>query len=102
MAKDYFVRLKKLAVNNWVPEQPPRPALGYVGFDEVAGDESSLHYDAFLADERDKGKIAIVNQTDWLFSHSGMRIPSQEVFEKSFMDEIMEPILKEGVGFGRY
>ncbi|MDN6319408.1 MAG: hypothetical protein L0J77_06555 [Marinobacter sp.] len=101
VAKDYVFRLKKLAVNDWLPEQPPRPALGYVGFDEVA-DSKSRDFDQFINSLIGKDEVEQVDQSKWLFSHSGMRIPSHEVFKRSFMDEIMEPILKEGVGFGSY
>lgn len=103
VAKDYIQRLRKLAVNSWQTEQPPRPALGYVGFEEVVNEGSPENYDDFLTDQRDKGKISIVNQTDWLFSHSGMKIPSQEVFDKSFKEAIMDRILEaEGGSFGQY
>ncbi|MDN6319412.1 MAG: hypothetical protein L0J77_06575 [Marinobacter sp.] len=101
IAKDYVLRLKKLAVNDWVPEQPPRPALGHVGFDEVTG-EHATELDEFIDRSLTDGKFIPVDQSTWLFSHSGMRVPSEEVFKRSFVDEIMEPILKEGVGFGSY
>lgn len=102
VAKDYIRRLKKLAVNNWQTEQPPRPALGYVGFEDV-GDDSSPNHDSFLADELRNEKLIPVNQSKWLFSHSGMKIPSQKVFEKSFKEAIMDRILEaEGGSFGRY
>jgi len=102
LARDYIRRLKILATNQWRPAQPPRPALGYVGFEEVAGEEDLPDFDRFLKEELNSGRIQEVNQSDWLFSHSGMRIPSDELFEKSFLDAIMKPLLKEGVGFGRY
>lgn len=102
LAQDYIRHLKKLAVKRWRPESAPRPALGYVGFDEVAGDKSSPTYDPFIADMRDRGMFADANQSRWLFSHSGMRVPSDEVFERSYVDAIMNRILKEGAGFGRY
>lgn len=101
-AKDYIQRLRKLAVNNWQTEQPPRPALGYVGFEAVSGEKAGTNRDEFIEKALNSERWSAVDQSRWLFSHSGMKIPSQEVFEKSFMDEIMEPILKEGVGFGRY
>lgn len=102
VARNYILRLKKLAVNNWKTEQPPRPALGYVGFEEV-GNDSSPNYDSFLADALSNEKLTEVNQSQWLFSHSGMRIPSQEVFEKSFKEAIMDRILEaKGGSFGRY
>ncbi len=101
VAKDYVLRLKKLAVNNWVPEQPPRPALGYVGFNEVAG-EHATELDEFIDRSLTDGKFFPVDQSEWLFSHSGMRIPSEEVFDRSYRAEIIRRISDEGVGFGRY
>lgn len=103
VAKDYIQRLRKLAVNNWQTEQPPRPALGYVGFEEVADNPESRHLDRFIQEKRNTGVFQVVNQSTWLFSHSGMRIPSQEVFEKSFKEAIMDRILEaKGGSFGRY
>ncbi len=101
VAKDYISRMKKLAVNKWVPEQPPRPALGYVGFDEVAG-EGATAFDEFLDDALRNATFFPVDQSQWLFSHSGMRIPSEEVFKRSYEAAIMRRVLDEGVGFGRY
>ena len=101
VAKDYVLRLKKLAVNDWVPELPPRPALGYVGFDGVTG-EGATEFDEFLDDALRDGTFFPVNQSQWLFSHSGMRIPSEEVFSRSYEAAIMRRVLDEGVGFGRY
>ena len=101
MAKDYVVRLKKLAVNNWVPEQRPRPALGYVGFEEVTR-RGATGFDEFIEQSLDDEKFSPVDQSKWLFSHSGMRIPSDEVFDRSYRAEIIRRISDEGVGFGRY
>ena len=101
MAKDYVLRLKKLAVNNWVPEQRPRPALGYVGFDEVTR-RGAAEFDDFIDRSLTDGKFIPVDQSKWLFSHSGMRIPSEDVFDRSYRAEIVRRISDEGVGFGRY
>ena len=101
MAKDYVVRLKKLAVNNWVPEQRPRPALGYAGFDEIT-DERASEFDSFLHESLNDGKLIPVDQSKWLFSHSGMRIPSEEVFNRSYDAAIIHRVVNEGGGFGRY
>ena len=102
MAKDYVARLKKLAVNNWVPEQRPRPALGYVGFNEVAGERAGLFRDRFIENKLFDESWLATDQSKWLFSHSGMRIPSEEVFDRSYRAEIVRRISDEGVGFGRY
>jgi len=102
VAKDYVLRLKKLAVNNWVPEQPPRPALGYVGFDEVA-DKASPDFDQFISSLLDKNEVDQVNQSTWLFSHSGMRIPSEEVFKRSYKEAVIDRLKEQGrKQFGQY
>lgn len=101
VAKDYVLRLKKLAVNNWAPEKPPRPALGYVGLEEVA-DNASPDFDQFISSLLDKSEIDQVNQSTWLFSHSGMRIPTQELFEEVYQREIMQNRLLANSKFGRY
>jgi hypothetical protein len=102
MAKDYVLRLKKLAVNDWVPDQPPRPALGYVGFDEVAGERAGVFRDRFIENKLFDESWLATDQSKWLFSHSGMRIPSEEIFNRSYRAEIIRRISDEGVGFGRY
>jgi len=102
VAKAYVLRLKKLAVNNWVPEQPPRPALGYVGFDEVA-DKASPDFDQFISSLLDKNEVDQVNQSTWLFSHSGMRIPSEEVFKRSYKEAVIDRLKEQGrKQFGQY
>lgn len=101
-AQDYVKRLKHLALRHWFPEHPPRPALGYVGFSEVAGTEATTDQDDFIQDHLDNGHFQIVDQTDWLFSHSGMRIPSDELFRNVFQREIMENRLLANSSFGRY
>ena len=101
-ATDYVLRLKKLAVNKWIPEQPPRPALGYVGFEEVARKDAA-GFDEFIEDALDDEKFTPVDQSKWLFSHSGMRIPSKEVFNRSYKEAIIERLKELGEKqFGRY
>jgi len=102
VAKDYVLRLKKLAGNNWVPEQRPRPALGYVGFNEVAGERAGLFRDRFIENKLFDESWLATDQSKWLFSHSGMRIPSEEVFDRSYRAEIIRRISDGGVDFGRY
>src|SRR5680860_1216188 len=89
VAKDYVLRLKKLAVNNWAPEQSPRPALGYVGFDEVAGERAGVFRDRFIENKLFDESWLATDQSKWLFSHSGMRIPSEEIFNRSYRAEII-------------
>ena len=95
------MRLKKLAVNGWFPEQSPRPALGYVGFDEVANEEATA-FDKFIFESLNDGKFIPANQSKWLFSHSGMKIPTQELFEEIYQREIMQNRLLANSKFGRY
>ncbi|MDO6443553.1 alpha/beta hydrolase [Marinobacter sp. 2_MG-2023] len=101
VARDYVLRLKKLAVNNWFPEKPPRPALGYVGLEE-AMDTKSDNFDRFISSLIDKDEIDQVNQSTWLHSHSGMRIPTRELFAEVYQREIMKNQLLANSKFGRY
>jgi hypothetical protein len=73
-----------------------------VGFEAVAGDKAGAERDEFIELQLESEKFTPLDQSKWLFSHSGMKIPSQEVFEKSFSDAIMRRIVEEGTGFGRY
>jgi hypothetical protein len=68
----------------------------------VAGDKAGAERDTFIEKALNSEAWSVVDQSKWLFSHSGMKIPSQEVFEKSFSDAIMRRIVEEGTGFGRY
>lgn len=71
----------------------PRPAMGYDG--------PEMAVDRFVRDMRDGGKLISVDQKLWLFSHSGMRIPSDLLFEKVYQEEIVER-MKRSTGFGSY
>jgi hypothetical protein len=68
----------------------------------VAENVASPHFDPFIERHFRQGKFAPVNQTDWLFSHSGMKIPSETLFEEVFKREIMQNRLLKKSGFGRY
>lgn len=72
-----------------------RAALGSIGFNAVS-DESE-----FIRTLLRNQQYDFVNQTLWLFDHSGMKIPSAEVFEKSYQEGIMQPLLLNS-GFGDY
>ena len=48
------------------------------------------------------GKFISVDQSQWLFSHSGMKIPTEELFEEVIKKQIMIRIHDEGGGFGTY
>jgi hypothetical protein len=71
----------------------PRPAMGYGG--------PEMEEDLFLQRLESEGKLALVNQSRWLFDHSGMKIPSELLFEKVYDMQIMQRMLRD-TGFGRY
>ncbi len=71
----------------------PRPAMGYGG--------PEMDKDLFVRDMRDKGKLIPVNQSRWLFDHSGMKVPSELLLEKVYKDRIMT-LLLDSTGFGVY
>jgi hypothetical protein len=73
-----------------------------VGFDEVTGETAGPFRDKFLEDRLLNESWLVVDQSRWLFSHSGMRIPSEEVFNRSYDAAIMRRVVNEGGGFGRY
>src|SRR5690554_4146336 len=90
----YIQRLK--AYYNGEHRESPRPALGYEGF-RIIEDE-----DDFIRQKlHQTGDFAEVDQKDVLFDHSGMRIPSEELFEKVYVDEIWKR-LSEKSSFGLY
>jgi type VI secretion system VgrG family protein len=66
------------------------PALGYLG-----PDQKSLNNGAFLK------KYHAVDQSKWLWSHSGMHVPSKDVMENVYIKEILNP--SKGISkFGNY
>jgi hypothetical protein len=73
-----------------------------VGFEAVADSPNTPSSDPFIWEKRSAGVFDVVNQTDWLFSHSGMKIPSETLFEEVFKREIMQNRLLKKSGFGRY
>ena len=63
------------------------PAMGY------KPDDSLL--------KKNKSKINYVNQTEWLFEHSGMRIPSKDLMQHIYENQVMSK--KVGIKhFGSY
>jgi len=70
----------------------PRPAMGY------GGPEMD---DRFMRRLDSEGKLHLVNQSRWLFDHSGMKVPSELLLEKVYKEEIVER-MKRSTGFGSY
>src|SRR5690554_6244735 len=87
----YIQRLK--AYYNGKHRERPRPALGYEGFKNIN--------DAFIDKKLDSDEFFVIDQKDVLFDHSGMRIPSEGLFEKVYVDEILRR-LKDDSKFGLY
>lgn len=92
MAADAMKTFRALARAEYEVKRP-RPAMGYDG--------PQLDDDLFVRRMRDEGKLALVNQNLWLFDHSGMKIPSDLLFEKVYQEEIVER-MKRSTGFGSY
>ena len=92
MAADSMKTFRALARAEYEIKRP-RPAMGYDG--------PEIENDLFVRRMRDEGKIALVNQSLWLFSHSGMRIPTPDLLREVYRRQIMERI-KESTGFGKY
>jgi hypothetical protein len=95
-AKAYCKAVKAVAVataNTEFKDVEPRPAMGYSG--------PEINEDAFVRKMNDTGKLSIVNQKDWLSSHSGMQIPSEDLYDEVYKKIIWEQSLMQS-GFGRY
>ena len=87
----YIQRLK--AYYNGKHRERPRPALGYEGFKNIN--------DAFINKKLESDEFSVVDQKDVLFDHSGMRIPSEELFEEVYVEAIWKRFLSNS-GFGLY
>nr|WP_297459102.1 hypothetical protein [uncultured Halomonas sp.] len=96
MAARFAERLRQLGQrDNWQPrDRRVRPALGLVGFDEVRQED-------FFARKLGKNIFGFVDQSTWLFAHSAMKYPTEEIFIKSYKLGIMDRI-KGSSNFGRY
>ena len=93
-AEAYCKALKTVAkatVNTEFKDVEPRPAMGYSGPDMT---------DKFMQQLDAQGKLIIVDQKKWLFSHSGMQVPSEDMYKEVYKDEIWDLLKK--TGFGRY
>lgn len=91
----YIQRLR--AYYNGQHKESPRPALGYEGFSEIKKNNE----DDFILDMLNKENFIEVDQHDVLFDHSGMRIPSEALFEEVYVKEIWRRLKTESK-FGRY
>nr|WP_297459100.1 hypothetical protein [uncultured Halomonas sp.] len=96
MAARFAERLRLLGQrDNWQPrDRRVRPALGLVGFDEVKEEK-------FFERRINANVFYPVDQSTWLFAHSAMKYPTEEIFIKSYQDGIMKKI-KGNSNFGRY
>lgn len=94
-AARYIDTLQALVARSWRAGKTPRAALGHIGFGDVERESE------FIRLKLGQGTFDFVDQTLWLFDHSGMRIPSEEVFEKSYKEGIYDHI-KETSRLGRY
>lgn len=94
-AAAYIDTLQWLVGRNWRAGNSPRAALGSIGFGEVSKEND------LIREKLANKTFDFVNQTLWLFDHSGMKVPSAEVFEKSYQEGIMQPLLLNS-GFGDY
>ncbi|MCE8014038.1 hypothetical protein [Billgrantia desiderata] len=94
-AARYVDALQALVARSWRAGKTPRAALGHIGFVEVSKEND------LTREKLANRTFDFVDQTLWLFDHSGMRIPSEEVFEKSYKEGIYDHI-KETSRFGRY
>ena len=68
-----------------------------------AGLKNAQNVDPFIAEMISSGKFIQVDQTPWLFSHSGMKIPTKVLFDNVIKKRIMDEFIMKGDGvFGRY
>jgi hypothetical protein len=93
--KCYIEQLRNLIENGFRTGSAPRPALGHVGIEQAIREDE--HLNQMFSQE----KLIPVKQDEWLFTHSGMRIPSEGLFEEVYKKEIWERI-KEQSAFGKY
>ena len=92
VAQDFCKTIRALADTDF-ELKTPRPAMGYSG--------PEIENDTFVRQMRDTGKLSIVDQKKWLFSHSGMQVPSEELYDEVYKTHIMNNISTAG-GFGAY
>jgi hypothetical protein len=88
-----FMKTVRALINTDYEIRTPRPAMGWKG-------PARQQEDPFIESLINR-KIIIVDQTQWLFTHSGMRVPTDELRTNVFQKEIIKRI-KEASGFGTY
>ncbi|WP_221250588.1 alpha/beta hydrolase [Desulfuromonas versatilis] len=93
MVEDYMKTLRALGKME-ISARMPRPAMGY-------GGPMRFQNDNFVESLIGQGKIVLVDQTQWLFNHSGMKVPSKILFEEVYRKRILLQILRTS-GFGKY
>ncbi|SHF40914.1 hypothetical protein SAMN02745148_02546 [Modicisalibacter ilicicola DSM 19980] len=96
LARIFARQLRQLGQRDgWQPRDVEvRPALGLVGF-------VSLKKDPFFEPKLGSEIFKEIDQSTWLFEHSAMKYPTEEIFTKSYKLGIMDRI-KGGSGFGQY
>jgi len=72
-----------------------------VGLNELL-DENTADFDESINRLVTDQVVEQTDQSTWLFSHSGMRIPTQELFKEVYQREIMKNRLLANSKFGRY
>lgn len=92
MADDALKTLRALVKADYEVKMP-RPAMGFDG--------PEMMEDRFVERMYREGKLILVDQKLWLFSHSGMKNPSALLFEKVYQLVVMKEIMSS-TGFGRY
>ncbi len=92
ISDDFYKTIKALIKTDYTAKIP-RPAMGYGGLEGGK--------DVFIERLIRDNKIIPVDQTKWLFSHSGMKIPSRILFHEVYELRIMD-LIRRTTGFGKY
>lgn len=71
------------------PGVEPRPAMGYSGPLAGSGDDGARAADPAMQRLIDTGRVVLVDQTDYLFQHGGMRVPTQALIQRVYRDVIV-------------
>ncbi|MDH5546789.1 MAG: alpha/beta hydrolase [Gammaproteobacteria bacterium] len=92
---DDLITIRNELEEKGIEVKKPRPALGWAGIKNAVDIDESIRA-MFLA-----GKIIEVDQGKWLYSHSGMKIPTKDLREYVYRNEILDR-MKIQSGFGTY